>query len=251
MALFIDKLIHSLIEHDGASTPSKSHNKPGKKGHHHTKSKQQAIKDNKKKKQQSHSSPPLSHCARVKLDRVLADRKICCSLDIGPCDIGFAVPYCSVLNGTINVTVLECEPVICEPHKPVTLNILLLIEEEFTVTLPDGTKIPLEFAFHRKCTRCIPPIKTEWLDPSRIQCKVFHLKDIKSKLKFICADSDFDCHATIAVHLDVIIAINLVVEEQLCVALCRKHNQGQNRLDRVNLELMEERQVFCDEKGTS
>lgn len=240
MALFIDRLIHNLCEHGdppflkSPPKPVKHSHHHGKKNHYHTKSPQHAKKDKRAKKKRR-------HCADVKLDRVLADRNICCGLDFGPCDIGFAVPPCSVLSGTINVTVLECEPVFCGPHKPVTLNLLLFIEEELTVTLPDGTKIPLEFSFHRRCTRCIPPIKDECPDSSRIRCHIANLEKIKSKIKFICADSDFDCHATVAVCLDVVIAINLVIEERLCVALCRRHKHEQNLLARVGNELTEER----------
>ncbi len=233
MALFIDRLIHTLYQYGSPSIvkstqkPAKHSHHPAKKGHHH-------------KKKGHHHSPRRRDCAHVKLDRVLADRTVCCCLELGPCDLGFAVPPCSVLSGTINVTVLECEPVFCGPHKPVVLNLLLFIEEEFTVTLPDGTKIPLEFAFHRKCTRCIPPVKDECLDPGRIRCQIGSLEKIKSKIKFICADSAFDCHATIAVCLDVVIAVNLVIEEKLYVALCRKHKHEQNLFTRADSGLAAE-----------
>lgn len=251
MALFIDKLIHSLHGHTSGTSPQKSHKKHVKLSHHHTKNHHHHQKDPQqhKKKKHHHSSPKRSHCAKVKLDRVLADRKVCCSTDFGPCDIGFAVPPCSILSGTINVTVLECDPVICDLKEPVTLDILLFIEQEFTVTLPDGTKIPLEFSFHHKCIRGIPPIKAECLDPKRIRCQIFNLQEIKSKIKFICEDRDFDCHATIAVHLDVIIALNLVTEEQLCVALCSKHNHQQNRSAEENPAFPEEQEAFADEEN--
>lgn len=235
MALFIDKLLHTFADHQGGAFTFKGM-KHGKHSHHHDK-KHHYHKI-------GHHHPPRPRrrrCALVNLDRVLVGRKVCCCLAFGPCDIGFDVPPCSVLTGTINVTVLECEPAFCAPHHPVILNLLLFVEQEFTVTLPDGTKIPLEFAFHRRCTRCIPPIKEDWPDFSRIRCQIAKLEKITSKIRFVCADSDFDCHATVAVLLDVILAIQLVSEEELCVALCRRHKHDQNRTSRASIGAPEER----------
>ncbi len=244
MALFIDKLLHTLAAHGGDPSQHKN-KKPVKHGHHHAKK-----GHHHKKSHHHHSSPRRRHCAEVNLDRVLADREVCCCLEFGPCDIGLAVPPCSVLTGTINVTVLECEPVFCGPHEPVILNLLLFIEEEFTVTLPDGTKLPLEFGFHRRCTRCIPPLKDECPDPGRIRCQIAKLEKIASKIRFICADGAFDCHATVAVLLDVIIAVKLVIEEQLCVVLCHKHKHEQSLPDRASNESAEEQADLAGDENS-
>ncbi len=239
MALFIDKLIHNLLEHDSGPTPLVNDKTPVKINYYH-------LKKADDQKKHHHSSSSKSRCAKIKVDQVVANRIVCCRLDLGPCDIGFAVPPCSILTGTIDVTILECEAKICGPHQPVILKFLLFIQEEFTLTLPDGTKYPLEFGFHRRCTRCIPPIDTKCLDAKRIRCEVDNLQKIKSKVRFTCADSLFDCHATIAVHLGVVVAVSLVVEEQLCVALCRAPKHDEKHMGPAQI-WVEEEQDDCDE----
>lgn len=162
--------------------------------------------------------------AKVVADRVLAEKFFTCCEITCPCDIGICFPPCSVLNGTITVTVLECKLVECGSLHPIQVDITLLIQKEFTVTEPCGRITPLEFTFHRQCRHFFPPVfKLDCIDPKRVRCDVFEIKKVCADIDFVCANPAFDCHATIAERLEVCLLLKLVVEEQLDVILCRRH----------------------------
>lgn len=162
-------------------------------------------------------------CAKVVVDRVLAEEVFTCCETTCPCDIGIAFPPCSVLNGTITVTVIECDVVMCGPLQPIQVDITLLIQKELTVTEPNGRMTPLEFTFHRQCRQFFPPMfKLHCINPKRIRCDVFQIKKVCADIDFVCANPAFDCHATIAEQLEICLLVKLIVEDQLEVRLCRK-----------------------------
>lgn len=153
---------------------------------------------------------------RVLVDRVLVDEVCKCCETSGPCDIGITFPPGSVLHGTITVTVLECTPAICEPLQPIEFDVMLLIQKDFTVTEPNGKKIPLAFTFHRRCRHIFSPIfELDCIDPKHVQCLVFEIKEVCADIDFICANAAFDGHATISERLDVVLLLKLVVKEEL------------------------------------
>jgi hypothetical protein len=161
--------------------------------------------------------------ARVLVDRVLADEVITCCEKNGPCDIGVAVSPCSVLNGTINVTVLKCMPVFCGPRDPVKVDILFCIQKELVVIEPNGKKIPLEFTFYKQCCKRLSCAKLECIDLKSVHCLVSNIKKVRTHMDFICANPAFDGHATIAEQLEIVLKLKLVVSEQLDVSRHRLH----------------------------
>ena len=180
----------------------------------------------KKEHKHKHKHKLRECCAKVVVDRVLADRIFRCCETTGPCDLGIRFPRGSVVCGTITVTVLECRPVFCEPQRPVRVNILLLIQKEFVVTEPNGRKTPLEFTFHKRCHRVFPPIFTlDCVNPRHVDCLVFEIKKVCADVDFVCSNPAFHRHATIAERLEVVLLLKLVVKEQLEFELCRHHRK--------------------------
>lgn len=164
-----------------------------------------------------------SHHARVLVDRVLADEVVTCCEKRGPCDIGVAVSPCSVLNGTINVTVLKCMPVFCGPRHPVQVELLLCIQKELVVIEPSGRKIPLEFTFYQQCRERISCAELECIDLKSVHCLVSDVQKVRTHIDFICANPAFNGHATIAEQLEIVLKLKLVVSEQLDVSLRHLH----------------------------
>lgn len=164
--------------------------------------------------------------ATVLADRILADEVFTCCENSDCCDIGIAIPPCSVLTGTVTVTVLECMPVLCGPKQPIQVNITLLIQKELKITEPNGRTIPLEFTFHKKCCQTFSLAKLDGIDPKRIRCIVSAIPKVCPRFNLICRNKDFDGHATIAEELEVFLEIKLVVSEPLKIKLRHRRNKA-------------------------
>lgn len=166
----------------------------------------------------------MGFCEKIKADRVLADEIFFLQKTLGPVNLGFSVPEGSILTGTVEVTVLECELEFDENENVVRVIIKIMVQKEFTIDTGEE-EIPLEFAFRNTLQTQFAGITPSLIEElgvefRRVKCQIFDIKDITDEIIFICSDPEMDGNASIAETILIPIKLKLAVEEQLIVALC-------------------------------
>lgn len=168
-----------------------------------------------------HKVKKQSRQANVLVERLLADEVVRCCDCIGPCDLGTRFSPCSVLEGSVTVTVLKCTPKLIDHYQPVQVNLLFSIQKEMTVIEPSGKRTPLEFTFYRPCCVCLPPLPIRCWDTSQVECRVVEVQNVCAKEQFICADAAASGHATLTEELEICVELQLIIPAKLRISLCK------------------------------
>lgn len=164
----------------------------------------------------------MGFCEKIKADRVLADEIFYLQKTLGPVDIGFSVPEDSILTGTVEITVLECDLDFDEEEDLIRVLIEIMVQKEFTINT-DDRELPLEFAFRNTLETQFAGITPSLLEElgiefRRVKCQIFDIKEITDEIIFLCGDEEEN--ATIEETILIPIKLKLAIEEQLIVALC-------------------------------
>lgn len=180
----------------------------------------------------------MGFCEKVKVDRVICDEIFYIQDLEEDVPIGeIVVPPGSTIEGTVTVTVLECDPIVDLDEDTLSALLTFMIQKELTILTPDADEIPLEFGFRleevvefRKCF----PNELLAIDPDL-------LEDLECQIIFVSGTdeveltpSTFDQEAnaflkdaTFTEDLVIQIKIKLVQERQLVLALCPPRHQDE------------------------
>ena len=173
----------------------------------------------------------MGFCEKIEVPRVICDEIFYIEDDEFNIPIGeIRVPPGSVIDGTVTVTVLECDPRIDFGLNRIFADVVFMIQKELTITTPELEVIPLEFGFrlertleYRKCF----PLELEAIDPDflvDLECYVVFVtgtdvvtltpSTIDPVTGELLKDATFDEELTIQLKL------KLVQERQLIMGLC-------------------------------
>ncbi len=164
-------------------------------------------------------------------EKILADKVICEEvfyIQVHETDIkigDLAVPSDSILEGTVEIAVLECAPIVDIENDAINARVVFLIQKELAVRIQAGQKIPLEFTFRvtkllhfKKCT----PSKLRKIDScllDDLECRVIYVSatDI---VTLHPSDPASAANATFDEELNIKIKLKLVQQKQLTLRLC-------------------------------
>jgi hypothetical protein len=173
----------------------------------------------------------MGFCEKIEVPRVICDEIFYIEDDELNIPIGeIRVPPGSVIDGTVTVTVLECDPRIDFQLNRIFADVVFMIQKDLTITTPELELIPLEFGFrlertveYRKCF----PLELEAIDPDflvDLECYVVFVtgtdvvtltpSTIDPVTGELLKDATFDEELTIQLKL------KLVQERQLIMGLC-------------------------------
>lgn len=173
----------------------------------------------------------MGFCEKIKVPRVIADEIFYIEDDEFNIPIGeIRVPPGSTIDGTVTVTVLECDPRIDLNLNRIFTDVVFMIQKELTITTPGGELIPLEFGFRLERTleyRKLFPLELQAIDPDfllDLECYVVFVQGtdlvtltpstVDPITGQLLKDATFDEELTIQLKL------KLVQERQLIMALC-------------------------------
>ena len=173
----------------------------------------------------------MGFCEKIKVPRVICDEIFYIEDDEFNVPVGeIRVPPGSVIDGTVTVTVLECDPRIDFQLNRIFADVVFMIQKDLTITTPELELIPLEFGFRLERTveyrKCFPR-ELEAIDPDflvDLECYVVFVagtdvvtltpSTIDPVTGELLKDATFDEELTIQLKL------KLVQERQLIMALC-------------------------------
>lgn len=161
-------------------------------------------------------------------EEILVDSVICSdSLCLHDCEKNILIPNVTIpegssINGTVNVSVLECRPIIDLECCAVKAAITLFIQKELTVTTPDCKKIPLEYGFRierlAQLKNCCP---SQLKNICNINSLKLHIFDICVNDKVSLHPSTSENPASFDEKLTVGMELKLVVKKQLSLPECQ------------------------------
>ncbi|NCA92676.1 hypothetical protein EOM82_05425 [bacterium] len=175
-------------------------------------------------------------CEEIMVDSVICSDSLC----LHDCEKNILIPSVTIpegstIKGTINVSVLECRPVIDLECCSVKAAITLFIEKDLTVATPEGNIIPLEYGF-----RIERLVKLKNCCPSQLK-DVCNVNGLKLHIFDICVKDEVSLHPSTEISpasfdekLTVYIDLKLVVKKQISLQLCKpcdcpqQNNCGQN-----------------------
>lgn len=173
----------------------------------------------------------MGFCEKIKVPRVICDEIFYIEDDEFNVPVGeIRVPPGSVIDGTVTVTVLECDPRVDLQLNRIFADVVFMIQKELTITTPELELIPLEFGFRLERTveyrKCFPR-ELEAIDPDflvDLECYVVFVagtdvvtltpSTIDPVTGELLKDATFDEELTLQLKL------KLVQERQLIMALC-------------------------------
>ncbi len=173
----------------------------------------------------------MGFCEKIEVPRVICDEIFYIEDDEFNIPIGeIRVPPGSVIDGTVTVTILECDPRIDLQLNRIFADVVFMIQKDLTITTPELELIPLEFGFRLERTveyrKCLP-LELEAIDPDflvDLECYVVFVtgtdvvtltpSTIDPVTGELLKDATFDEELTIQLKL------KLVQERQLIMALC-------------------------------
>lgn len=172
----------------------------------------------------------MKTCEKALINRIICDENFhiqhaLCRTKIG--DI--AVPPKSTIEGTVEVAVLECMPIINCNKDTISVKIGFFIQQELMINLPDCRNVPLEFGYRmtktvsfRRCT----PSKLRHIDSgllSDLECCVTDLA-AKDLITLHPSCPPYVSNATFDELLILDIKLLLIHTKPLTVALCPSPN---------------------------
>lgn len=173
----------------------------------------------------------MGFCEKIEVPRVICDEILYIEDDEFNIPIGeIRVPPGSVIDGTVTVTVLECDPRIDLQLNRIFADVVFMIQKDLTITTPEPELIPLEFGFRLERTveyrKCLP-LELEAINPDflvDLECHVVFVtgtdvvtltpSTIDPVTGELLKDATFDEELTIQLKL------KLVQERQLIMGLC-------------------------------
>ncbi len=78
----------------------------------------------------------------------ICDEVFCIQDDEKNIHIGqLSIPPCSTISGNVDLTVIECRPIISSSSNTIKAALVLFIQKDLVVTTPEKEQYPLEFGF--------------------------------------------------------------------------------------------------------
>ena len=165
-------------------------------------------------------------CVRALVNQVLCEEtfpvnRLDTNIPIG----AIVVPPGSTMEGQTYVHVLECEPVVDVEEDQITVRIVVIVQEELTITTPLGLDYPLEFAFRTQeilpFSDCHPSqlnlTDEELLE--ELECRVTRLSGTNEMILYP-SNPPSSKNASFDQLLELEIHVELLQESQLMIALC-------------------------------
>lgn len=165
-------------------------------------------------------------CVRALVNQVLCEEtfpvnRLDTNIPIG----AIAVPTGSTMEGQTYVHVLECEPVVDVEDDRITARVMMMVQEELTITTPLGQSFPLEFAFRTQeilpFSDCHPSqlnlTDEELLE--ELECRVTRLSGT-NEMTLYPSNPPNSKNASFDQLLELEVHIELLQESQLMIALC-------------------------------
>lgn len=172
----------------------------------------------------------------VLVDRVISDEIFYLEDDEFDIPIGeIPVPPGSTIDGTVTVTVLECEPVVDLVLNELRVDLVFMVQKELVITTPTEDTIPLEFGFRLERTatfRKSTPVEMQNIDPTLLEGLQCHILSIAGTDVVTLTPSTIDPvtgellnDATFDEELTIMIKIKLIQPRQLILQSCSANQQ--------------------------
>ncbi len=122
--------------------------------------------------------PRRPGCDKFEVERVICDELFYIEDDEVDIPIGeIVVPEGSSIGGTVEVTIMNCEPIVDIENDEFRIKLTFMVQKELIITTPDQETIPLEFGAplsrelsYRKCIPSLIGIPSEELE--NISCQI-------------------------------------------------------------------------------